>query len=86
MKQRLKDHLTYELMYDLPKKVLDKLMKSIDEFLEHYQPERLNPEALDDKRLYNDDGTLHNPGCPVCGIARHSSLHQGCDSPNSEYK
>ncbi len=50
------------------------------------QPERLNPEALDNNKLYNDDGTLNNPICSSCGLGKWSSLHQGCDSLTSTNK
>jgi hypothetical protein len=49
-----------------------------------HQPERSKREDLDDMRIYNADGTLHNPPCPICKIGRWNSLHQGCGALNSE--
>jgi hypothetical protein len=56
--------------------------RSIKEYdLINSQPERLSPEAL-----YDSEGILINPPCEICGLERWSSLHQGCDSPNTANK
>ena len=80
LKKFLKDH---ECFAPIKKSQEDYILFAIDEFFNRYQPERSKREDLDDKRIHNSDGTLHNAACPVCGLGRWSSLHQECGALNS---